>query len=56
MGANVGRSDGGPQAQARDVQRCESVPSQAKTDHWDVTYTFRGQEHRMQMTAPLDPL
>jgi uncharacterized protein YcfJ len=52
VGANVGRTGGGQQTQSQDVKRCESVPSQAKPEHWDVTYTFRGQEHRMQTTAP----
>lgn len=52
VGANVGRIGGGQQAQTRDVQRCESVPSQARPDYWDVTYDFRGQEHRIQMAAP----
>ena len=47
VGANVGR---GQQAQTQDVQRCENAASQAQPDHWDVTYTFRGQEHRVQMT------
>jgi hypothetical protein len=28
------------------------VPSQARPDHWDVIYSFRGQEHRIQVTAP----
>ena len=55
VGANVGRTGGGPQVQARDVQRCESVPSQANPDHWDVTYNFRGQEHRIQVTTPPGP-
>jgi len=50
IGANVGRSGDGQYAQ--DVQRCETVNSQARPDHWDVTYSFRGQEHRMQMTSP----
>jgi uncharacterized protein YcfJ len=49
LGANVGRSGGG---QVQDVQRCENVSSQARPDHWDVTYSFRGQEHRIQMTSP----
>ena len=49
VGANVGR---GAQAQTQDVQRCENVPGQARPDYWDVTYTFRGQEHRVQMTTP----
>jgi uncharacterized protein YcfJ len=54
VGANVGRNTSA-QAATQDVQRCESVPSHARPDHWDVTYTFRGQEHRMQMTAPPGP-
>lgn len=49
LGANVGRSGGG---QVQDVQRCENVSSQAQPNHWDVTYSFRGQEHRIQMTSP----
>lgn len=52
VGANVGR-DGGGQV-SRDVQRCENVPSTVRPDYWDVTYEFRGQQHRMQMTSPLD--
>ena len=50
IGASVGR-DGQPVA-TQDVQRCTNVPSQARADLWDVTYTFRGQEHRVQMTTP----
>ena len=52
VGANVGRSSGAP---AQDVQRCENVPSQAAPSFWDVTYTFRGVEHRVQVTAPPGP-
>ena len=50
IGSNVGR-DGGGQGYGynQNVQRCESVPSQVPT-YWDVTYTFRGRDHRMQMT------
>ncbi|MGA7985235.1 MAG: beta/gamma crystallin-related protein [Burkholderiales bacterium] len=51
IGANVGR-DGGQPAQTQDVKRCESVPSQARPEYWDVTYNFRGEGHRMQTTAP----
>jgi len=40
------------QPQYQNVQHCASVPSQARPDHWDVTYMFRGQEHRLQMTSP----
>ncbi len=49
VGSNVGR-DGGTQTQ--DVQHCSNVPSQAQTQYWDVTYEFRGQAHRMQVTNP----
>jgi len=52
VGANVGRDGGGQQVHTQDVQRCESVPSQAQPEFWDVTYSFRGQEHRVQMTSP----
>ena len=55
VGANVGRNKGGQEAYTRDVQRCENVPSQARPDYWDVTYTFRGQPHRMQMSTPPGP-
>ncbi len=51
VGANVGRGGGGT-PDTRDVQRCETVPSQNKPEFWDVTYEFRGQEHHMQMTSP----
>lgn len=52
VGANVGR---GQQMDTRDVQRCENVSSQFRPDYWDVTYNFRGQEHRMQMTTAPGP-
>jgi uncharacterized protein YcfJ len=50
IGSNVGRDAG--QYRTQDVQRCETVSSSARPDHWDVTYNFRGQDHRMQMTSP----
>ena len=50
VGANVGRDE--QPARAQDVQRCENIASQAPPAYWDVTYNFRGQEHRMQMTSP----
>ena len=52
VGANVGRDGGGQRVTTQDVRRCENVPSRAKPEFWDVTYSFRGQEHRVQMTAP----
>ena len=51
VGANVNRIGGGQQAQTRDVQRCENVTSQPRPSYWDVTYEFRGQGHRIQMTS-----
>jgi uncharacterized protein YcfJ len=53
IGANVG--GGGQQVATQNVQRCETVPSQAKPEFWDVTYTFRGVEHSVQTTAPPGP-
>jgi len=52
IGANVGREHGDPQGYGQDVRHCENVPSHARPDYWDVTYDFRGVEHRVQMTAP----
>jgi len=53
LGANVGR-DGG-YAYDRDVQRCENVSGNMRPDYWDVTYNFRGIEHRVQLNAPPGP-
>ena len=53
-GANVDRIMGRGQlgtGQGQDVQKCDTVLSQAKTEFWDVTYTFRGQEHTIQTTS-----
>jgi uncharacterized protein YcfJ len=51
VGSQVGRSDGHG-GYTRDVNRCESVPSQAAPAYWDVTYNFRGRDHHVQMTSP----
>jgi len=48
LGSRVGR-DGQPATQ--DVQRCRDVPGGARPAYWDVSYNFRGQEHRVQMTS-----
>ena len=50
IGYNVGSN--GQAAPAQDVQRCESVSNQAQAQYWDVSYNFRGQEHRTQMNTP----
>jgi len=49
VGANVGR---GQQTETRDVKRCENIAGQVRPEYWDVTYNFRGEDHRMQMTTP----
>ena len=46
IGANVARD-----RSYQDVQRCTTVSNQAPA-YWDVTYYFRGQEHRIQMSSP----
>jgi uncharacterized protein YcfJ len=51
IGANTGR--GGVVSQ--DVQRCTTVPRNARPDFYDVTYEFRGQTHHVQMAAPPGP-
>jgi uncharacterized protein YcfJ len=55
VGANIGRDRDGQQMVSRDVQRCTNVPSQAHPEYWDVTYTFRGKTHRVQLTTPPGP-
>lgn len=52
VGSNVGRSGGYGGTQTQDVQRCTTDHSRSTPDYWDVTYTFRGVEHRVQMTEP----
>jgi len=52
-GAVVGASVGAPGAvYTQDVQRCANVSSAGRLDYWDVTYNFRGYEHRVQTTSP----
>lgn len=52
IGGNAGRSSGGQVVTTQNVQRCTNNPAQARPAYWDVTYNFRGVEHRMQMTRP----
>jgi len=51
VGANVGRDASGP-VYTQDVQRCATVSPGVPLDYYDVTYTFRGYEHHVQMTTP----
>jgi uncharacterized protein YcfJ len=50
IGGNSGRGDGTQQVvTTQNVERCSNNPGQARAAYWDVTYKFRGQEHRVQM-------
>ncbi len=50
IGSQIG-PNAGPVTQERDVRRCQQAVS-GPPQYYDVTYTFRGVEHRAQMTAP----
>ncbi len=50
VGSQVGRGGG-----SADVQRCETRPAEGRPSYWDVTYIFRGQEHRVQLAEPPGP-
>ena len=52
LGSNIGSNNNGQVVVNQNVQRCTTVPNQSQADYWDVTYTFRGQEHRIQMATP----
>ena len=52
IGARIGRDNNGPTASSQNVQRCTDATARDRPDHWDVTYTFRGRAHRVQMTSP----
>ncbi|MEO8279366.1 MAG: beta/gamma crystallin-related protein [Ideonella sp.] len=47
IGSQVGRGN-----ESQDVRRCDQIPAQARTEYWDVTYNFRGLEHRVQLQTP----
>ena len=55
VGSKVGRKREGNVADTRDVQRCADAPGAARPAYWDVTYKYRGQEHRVQLTAAPGP-
>jgi len=55
MGANINRDRNEQEVFTQDVQHCADTHRYAKPEYWDVSYTFRGREHRMQMTANPGP-
>lgn len=48
VGSNIARNSGNQYAQ--NVQRCEAIPSRTP-QYWDVTYEFRGTQHRAQLAS-----
>ena len=53
VGSQVGRNgDTQRVVTEQNVQRCRQTDAQARPAYWDVTYDFRGQEYRVQMTRP----
>lgn len=55
VGSQIGRNRDGPELATQDVRRCGDAPGARRTDYWDVTYNFRGQDHRVQMSQPPGP-
>jgi uncharacterized protein YcfJ len=52
VGSRVGANHGGQETVTQDVQRCAPAKHANRPEYWDVTYNFRGQEHRVQTAAP----
>jgi uncharacterized protein YcfJ len=50
-GAAVGAQVGRDEPRSRDVQRCVEAPRNQRAEYWDVSYEFRGIQHRVQMTS-----
>ncbi len=55
IGVQVARKADDRQETSRDVQHCADVTRHARPEYWDVTYNFRGQAHRIQLSAPPGP-
>lgn len=55
LGANVGRDRNSQHNETQNVQRCSTASDAGRPEYWDVTYRFRGQDHRVQMTTPPGP-
>lgn len=55
VGANIGHDHDERQVTTHDVQHCADTVRYARPEYWDVTYNFRGLEHRIQTTEPPGP-
>ncbi len=53
VGSRVGND--GRRVATQDVERCKTVPSTRATDYWDVSYSFRGKQHNVQLSSPPGP-
>ncbi len=53
VGSRVGSN--GERIATQDVQKCRDVPGSRDTQYWDVSYRFRGQDHRVQMRQAPGP-
>ena len=51
VGSQVGKNYGNQPAQTQGVKRCSTTPASARPDYWDVSYSFRGKQHRVQMAT-----
>ncbi len=51
-GSRMGGGQQNAPAQTRDVERCSTTPASTPPHHWQVTYSFRGQDHVIQTAAP----
>lgn len=54
-GAAIGSNVAGGPGYSQDVRRCETVSSGFQPSYYDVTYVFRGQTHRAQLSAAPGP-
>jgi uncharacterized protein YcfJ len=52
VGARISRDHNGQPVTTQDVRRCDTTQAPAAPEYWDVTYSFRGVEHRVQLAAP----
>jgi uncharacterized protein YcfJ len=54
IGSNTNIGGGNQVPASQDVQRCENVANTTPA-YWDVSYTYRGQVHQLQMTSAPGP-
>jgi uncharacterized protein YcfJ len=52
LGGILGHQISNRQPSTRDVEKCSTGPSRGVPRYWDVSYNFRGIEHRIQTATP----